>query len=88
MGGIVRAFMGEDEYGDYVTFEDFELATKARDGIFSQITESLRAENAELREIVMTFLDAAGYSTNEDVTFKVDAAAEKARATLAKYPQK
>lgn len=36
--------MQERADGDYVTFEDFELATKARDGVFSQVVKSLTAE--------------------------------------------
>lgn len=34
--------------GGYVLFADFDLATKARDGVFSQITENLTAEKERL----------------------------------------
>jgi hypothetical protein len=36
--------MAERADGGWVSFEDFELATKARDAIFSQVVESLTAE--------------------------------------------
>lgn len=42
--------MQERPDGDYVTFEDFELATKARDGVFSQIVKSLAAERDQLEK--------------------------------------
>lgn len=36
--------MQESKVGDWVLFEAFELATKARDGVFSEIVNSLTAE--------------------------------------------